>query len=71
MKKYAVIYEEIDDPDFDKGFYYAHIPSLGLTTHGIGIENAKLAAIDLLKLWTDSDQKYSKEKEVLFSTLEI
>lgn len=49
--QYSVLIEAVTDPDFPKGYYYAHIPSLGLTTHGLGIEGAKLAASDLLSLW--------------------
>ena len=52
---YPVIYEKIEDVDFPKGYYYAHIPTLGLTTHGKGIEGAKSAALDLLKLWITED----------------
>jgi predicted RNase H-like HicB family nuclease len=48
---YTIIYEKIDEPGFEKGYYYAHIPAFDLTTHGLGIEGAKEAALDLLKLW--------------------
>ena len=36
---------------FAPGYYYAHVPSLGLTTHGLGVEGARQAAADLLRLW--------------------
>ena len=49
--QYGIIFEKIEDPGFPAGYYYAHIPALGLTTHGIGIEGARAAAIDLIKLW--------------------
>jgi len=48
---YGVLLEKIQDSDFPSGYYYAHIPSLGLTTHGYGIEGAKKAAKDLITLW--------------------
>jgi predicted RNase H-like HicB family nuclease len=51
--KYSVIYEKIVDPQFPEGYYYAHIPSLDITTHGIGIEGAREAAIDLVTLWLE------------------
>ena len=50
---YTVVYEQISDPSFPAGYYYAHIPSLDLTTHGLGIDGAKNAAIDLVKLWIE------------------
>jgi predicted RNase H-like HicB family nuclease len=55
---YTVIFEKITDPGFE-GYYYAHIPSLDLTTHGEGIDGAKEAARDLVKLWID--EKNSSE----------
>lgn len=51
MISYTILYEKIDDAAFPPGYYYAHIPSLDLTTHGKGIEGAKEAAYDLMKLW--------------------
>ena len=48
---YGILFEKIQDTDFSPGYYYAHIPSLGLTTHGSGIEGAREAAKDLIKLW--------------------
>ena len=67
---YPVIYEKIEEADFPEGYYYAYIPTLGLTTHGKGIEGAKEAALDLLKLWID-ESNTMKSKEFMFSTLEI
>jgi predicted RNase H-like HicB family nuclease len=68
---YPVIYEKIEDSDFPKGYYYAHIPTLGLTTHGEGIEGAKSAALDLLKLWLTEDVNHYQSKEYMFATLEV
>jgi predicted RNase H-like HicB family nuclease len=48
---YPVLFEKIVAPDFPSGHYYAHIPALGLTTHGSGIEGARASAIDLARLW--------------------
>ncbi len=73
--KYSVVYEKITDKEFPKGFYYAHIPALDLTTHGEGIEGARLAAIDLAKLWLEekraNGESISSEGESLFSTIEV
>ena len=49
---YGILFEKITDSDFPKGYYYAHVPTLGLTTHGMGIEGARAAAEDLIRLWT-------------------
>jgi predicted RNase H-like HicB family nuclease len=51
LMQYGIIFEKIEEADFLAGYYYAHIPTLGLTTHGIGVEGARAAAIDLIKLW--------------------
>ena len=32
---FAVLFEKVTDEDFPAGYYYAHVPSLGLTTHGL------------------------------------
>ena len=50
---FTIIYEKITDGSLPDGYYYAHIPTLDLTTHGLGIEGAKEAARDLIKLWID------------------
>ena len=48
---YSIVYDRSDDPSLPAGYLYAQIPALDLTTHGEGIEGAKAAALDLLKLW--------------------
>jgi len=35
--RYTVFLRPVEAPDFE-GAYYAHLPSLGLTTHGPGVE---------------------------------
>ena len=35
---YAILLERIEDHSFPEGYFYAHIPSLGLTTHGLGVD---------------------------------
>lgn len=46
---YSVIYEKVVEPGFE-GYYYAHVPSLGITTHGEGIDGARAMAIDAATL---------------------
>jgi predicted RNase H-like HicB family nuclease len=48
---FGILFERIMEKDFPPGYFYAHVPSLGLTTHGLGIEGARAAAADLVKLW--------------------
>jgi predicted RNase H-like HicB family nuclease len=48
--RYSVFLEPLNEPDF-KGYYYAHIPALDLTTHGQGIEGALSAAQELVEAW--------------------
>ncbi len=72
---FGVLYEGIADPEFPSGYYYAHVPSLGLTTHGLGIAGARQAALDLVQLWL-AEKRANGDRilptaEVLFSTLEL
>ena len=55
--KYAVLIEPVEESDGMPGFYYAHVPSLGITTHGGGIEGAMAAARDLISLWVESSSR--------------
>lgn len=72
---FGVLFEKVTDQEFPSGYYYAHVPSLGLTTHGLGIDGARQAAADLLRLWIAekraNGEKVSASAETLFSTLEV
>jgi predicted RNase H-like HicB family nuclease len=50
IMRYSVFLEPVNEPEF-QGYYYAHIPTLDLTTHGQGIEGALAAAQELLEAW--------------------
>lgn len=72
---FGVLFEKVTDEDFPPGYYYAHVPSLGLTTHGLGIDGARQAISDLVKLWL-AEKRANGEPlptsgETLFSTLEL
>ena len=72
---FGVLFEKVTDKDFPSGYFYAHVPSLGLTTHGIGIEGARAAAMELVQAWLE-EKKANHEAlpastEILFSTLDI
>jgi predicted RNase H-like HicB family nuclease len=72
---YGILFEQVKDSDFPDGYWYAHVPSLGLTTHGLGIEGARTAALDLLSLWisekTSNNEKVPEPGEFFFSTVAI
>jgi predicted RNase H-like HicB family nuclease len=72
---YGILFEKTESGELPPGFYYAHVPALGLTTHGEGIEGARTAAEDLIKLWL-AEKRAAGEKvplasEFFFSTVEI
>lgn len=73
--KYSVVFEKITEKNFPEGYYYAHVPAMDLTTHGEGIEGARNAAIDLVKLWIEekraNGEAITPEGELLFSTIEV
>jgi predicted RNase H-like HicB family nuclease len=73
--KLGIVFERVEDKEFPAGYFYAHIPSLGLTTHGAGLEGAREAAFDLARLWLVEKKSHgeitSVPSEVFFSTLEI
>lgn len=72
---YPVLFEKIEAGDFAPGFYYAHLPTLGLTKHGLGIEGARAAALDLARLWIGekraNGETIPSSSDCLLSTLEI
>jgi len=58
--RYTVILEPTNEPD-NPGWYYAHIPTLDLTTHGLGLEGAMDAARDLVTGWIAELKRAGKE----------
>ncbi len=48
--RHSVLIEPVNEAGFE-GYYYAHVPSLDLTTHGQGIEGALQAARELVEAW--------------------
>jgi len=55
IMRYSVLLEPVNEPEF-QGYYYAHIPTLDLTTHGEGIEGALAAAQELIEAWISEKQ---------------
>ncbi len=75
MIRYTIVYERVNDPSFSPGYYYAHVPALDITTHGKGIEGAKEAAYDLIKVWLTekkaNGEPVKREEGAFVSTIEI
>ena len=73
--KYGVLFEPVTDQDFPSGYYYAHVPSLGLTTHGFGVSGASQAARDLIQLWIAEKRRNNEPvpepAEIFFATLDL
>lgn len=73
--KYAVLIEPVEESEGMPGFYYAHVPSLGITTHGGGIEGAMSAARDLISLWVAEMRATGRDLRVpgdsILATLEV
>lgn len=72
--RYSVLIEAIDEPEFS-GYYYAHIPTLDLTTHGQGVDGAIAAAQELLEAWVEEKrsrgEKVPVESKSLIAHVEI
>jgi predicted RNase H-like HicB family nuclease len=61
--RYTVILEPTNEIE-NSGWYYAHIPALDLTTHGLGLEGAMDAARDLVTGWIEELRSHGKEVPV-------
>jgi len=48
--RYSVFLEPVHEPEFE-GYYYAHVPTLDLTTHGKGVDGALAAIQELTEAW--------------------
>lgn len=72
---YTVLYQRVHEAGFPEDMYYAHIPTLDLTTHGIGVEGAKAAAHDLVELWIAekkaNGEQVPREDEILTGQITI
>jgi predicted RNase H-like HicB family nuclease len=57
--KYSVFLEPVREPEFE-GYYYAHVPTLDLTTHGKGVDGALAAARDLVEGWVTEKRSHGE-----------
>jgi predicted RNase H-like HicB family nuclease len=73
--RYSVLLEPLAESGNMPGYYYAHVPSLGITTHGKGVEGAMAAARDLIQLWAaekkEAGEDLTPAKESLLATVEV
>jgi predicted RNase H-like HicB family nuclease len=73
--QYSILFEAVHEPGFPEGYYYAHIPALDLTTHGLGIEGARAAALELVQGWIEEKRARGEpvpvEAESYFSRIEV
>lgn len=72
---FGIVLEKVSESELPGGYFYAHVPALGLTTHGQGIEGARAAALDLATLWIAekraAGEVLTAPTEFLLSTVEI
>lgn len=75
LMRYPVMLERIPDEEGMPGYFYAHVPSLGLTTHGRGMEAALEAARDLVALWNEEKRAQGEPvtaaPEAILATVEV
>jgi predicted RNase H-like HicB family nuclease len=73
--RYPVMLERVPDDEGMPGYYYAHLPSLGLTTHGLGMEGALDAARDLVTMWNEEKRAQGESvtaaAEAILATVEV
>jgi predicted RNase H-like HicB family nuclease len=73
--RYSVLVEPVEAAENLPGFYYAHVPFLGITTHGDGVEGALAAARDLIHLWVDEKRAAGESpapaRESLLAMVEV
>ncbi|MBM2816803.1 MAG: hypothetical protein HW421_3565 [Ignavibacteria bacterium] len=73
--QYGILIEKITEKNFPNNYFYAHIPTLGLTTHGKGINGAIAAAKDLINLWIEEKRMNNEyipaSSEIYYSVLEL
>lgn len=72
---YGIVFEKVAAEEKPSDLYYAHVPALGLTTHGKGLDGARAAAVELIQLWLaekrDAGEPVIPPSEFFFSTVEV
>ena len=69
-----MLFRSANEPELP-GYYYAHIPTLDLTTHGQGIEGALAAAQELIEAWVAEKRAHGDpvpvEEKSLIAQVEV
>jgi predicted RNase H-like HicB family nuclease len=72
--RYSVLIEAVNETGFE-GYYYAHVPSLDLTTHGQGIEGALQAVKELVEAWVAEKRAHGEtvplERQSVIAQIEV
>ncbi len=72
--RYSVLIESVNETGFE-GYYYAHVPTLDLTTHGQGIEGALRAAKELVEAWVAEKRAHGEtiptERQSVIAHIEV
>ena len=72
--RYSVFLEPVNEAEFS-GYYYAHVPTLDLTTHGRDIEGALAAVQELIEAWVAEKRAHGEavpiEEKSLITQIEI
>lgn len=73
--RYSLLIEPVRKEGYPAGYCFAHVPALDLTTHGKGIEGAKAAAENLIRLSLEEKRACGQfipvEKDSFFAHVEI
>jgi predicted RNase H-like HicB family nuclease len=73
--RYSVLLEPVEEQENMPGYFYAHVPSLGITTHGHGVEGALEAVRDLIHEWVDEKRAAGEcprsTRESVLATVEV
>ncbi|MBK9247025.1 MAG: type II toxin-antitoxin system HicB family antitoxin [Ignavibacteria bacterium] len=62
--KIPVLYQRIDEKNFE-GYFYAYVPQWGITTHGYGIDGARTAIEDLIKIWISEKEDHGESIDLI------
>ncbi|MEM1059142.1 MAG: type II toxin-antitoxin system HicB family antitoxin [Verrucomicrobiota bacterium] len=73
--RYSVVIEPVEDKKHFPGCYYAHVPTLGLTTHGESVDGALQAAKEMIEVWVETKREFGEpvpqDSESILATVDI
>jgi predicted RNase H-like HicB family nuclease len=72
--RYPVLIESVNEEGFES-YYCTHVPSLDLTTHGLGIDGALQAAQELVEAWVAEKRAHGEaiptERHSVIAQIEV